>query len=44
MKMSKKGMTREELFKKLDERRANDLNWKSGKVFGDVFEGCNCLC
>lgn len=38
MKISKKGLSREELFKKLDERRANDLNWQSGKVFGYVFD------
>ena len=38
MKISKKGMTRKELFKKLDERRAGDLNWQSGKVFGYVFD------
>lgn len=38
MKISKKGLSREELFKKLDERRADDLNWRSGKVFGYVFD------
>jgi len=38
MKISKKGLSRSELFKKLDERRAGDLNWRSGKVFGYVFD------
>jgi len=38
MKISKKGLSKKELFKKLDERRAHDLNWQSGKVFGYVFD------
>jgi len=38
MKISKKGISREALFKKLEERRADDLKWQSGKVFGYVFD------
>ncbi len=38
MKISKKGFSREEVFQKLQERRKDDLNWRSGKVFGYIFD------
>ncbi len=31
-------MNKEELFKKLEEIRSNDLNWQSGRAFGYVFD------
>lgn len=38
MKFSKKGLSKEALFQELEERRANDLNWRSGRLFGYVFD------
>jgi sphinganine-1-phosphate aldolase len=38
MKISKTGLTEKELFKTLDTYQADDINWRSGKVFGYVFD------
>lgn len=38
MKISQRGMDKDELFKTLEEYRANDVNWQSGRVFGYVFD------
>ncbi len=38
MKMSKNGMTEKELFETLDAYQADDINWRSGKVFGYIFD------
>lgn len=38
MKISQRGMNKDELFKTLEEYRANDVDWQSGRVFGYVFD------
>ncbi|MFO7964846.1 MAG: aspartate aminotransferase family protein [Desulfobacterales bacterium] len=38
MKMPKIGMTEKELFERLDAFQADDINWRSGRVFGYVFD------
>ncbi|MBW1887159.1 MAG: aspartate aminotransferase family protein, partial [Deltaproteobacteria bacterium] len=38
MKIPQKGIPREEIFQKLEELRSNDLDWRSGRAFGYVFD------
>jgi glutamate/tyrosine decarboxylase-like PLP-dependent enzyme len=38
MKIPEKGVKKEDLFKALDDYRANDVDWRSGKVFGYIFD------
>ncbi len=38
MQLPKKGLSREELMKKLDEVAARDYDWSSGRIFGYVFD------
>ncbi len=35
--LPEKGMQKEEILRKMNEIRSNDLNWESGKVFGYVY-------
>jgi len=38
MKIPQKGILREKIFQKLEEFRSNDLDWRSGRAFGYVFD------
>ena len=38
MEIPKKGMSRDDVFQKLDEIHAADLDWRSGRVFGYVYD------
>ncbi len=38
MLLPEKGLSKEEIFKLLDEIAANDVDWSSGRVFGYVFD------
>ncbi|MFH1138398.1 MAG: aspartate aminotransferase family protein [Pseudomonadota bacterium] len=38
MEIPKKGLTRDEVFKKLEEFHAADLDWRSGRVFGYIYD------
>lgn len=38
MQIPNKGMAREEIFQRLEEFRSNDLDWRSGRAFGYVFD------
>jgi len=38
MKIPQKGIPKEKIFQKLEELRSNDLDWRSGRAFGYVFD------
>ena len=38
MQIPKKGLGKDALFETLNQFRANDLDWRSGRVFGYVFD------
>jgi sphinganine-1-phosphate aldolase len=38
MRIPRKGITRDELFQRLEEFRADDFDWRSGRAFGYVFD------
>ncbi len=38
MKIPDKGLSREEVFKRLEEYKSDDIDWKSGRVFGYIFD------
>jgi len=41
MKISEKGMSKKEIFAKLESFRADDLKWREGRAFGYVFDAGN---
>ncbi len=38
MKIPRNGLKKDEIFEKLNSFRANDLDWRSGRVFGYIFD------
>lgn len=38
MKFPQEGISKDKIFQKLEEMRSNDLDWRSGRVFGYVFD------
>ncbi|MCD4744313.1 MAG: aminotransferase class V-fold PLP-dependent enzyme [Desulfobacteraceae bacterium] len=38
MELPQKGLTKEDIFKKLDKYKEDDLDWQSGKAFGYIFD------